>query len=128
MAVRRFNKKAFLKLLKNKQFDELRNTIALTDPADLADIFEELGSEDVQAVPHRHGDGCRGRSDPSEPGETERCLEGEGPPSAGGDVQGRGSNDAGHAGQEGLAGSFHPPSAAHAHSPRPPFSASIRRR
>ena len=48
MGVRKFNKKAFLKLLKNRQFDELRTTIALTDPADLADIFEELDSENVE--------------------------------------------------------------------------------
>ncbi|MCF6174314.1 MAG: magnesium transporter [Victivallaceae bacterium] len=48
MPARKFNKKAFRKLLKNEQFDELRNTIALTDPADLADILEELDAHEVE--------------------------------------------------------------------------------
>lgn len=48
MAKRKFNKKAFRKLLKQQQFEELRNTIAATDPADLADILEELRAEEVE--------------------------------------------------------------------------------
>ena len=35
-------------LLERKSYDEIRKSIALTDPADLADIFDELESEELE--------------------------------------------------------------------------------
>ncbi len=50
MVSRILDKDLYRQLLKDQQVEELRQTIAATDPADLADILEELDSDEVEEV------------------------------------------------------------------------------